>query len=230
MSTDMAFRTRSQGSTGSSGSLKRSVKKFMGKLMRTVKHVAHETLDDSDTDYDYGTVDNMFIGPVTAENNKADCNRPQNLQNDAIHENRLSSNSETLAFRSETDGYSADTSEAANCDECIQDFESFDPVEECAKLRQRQPDGVPFIKGPEIWEKRRQLWLKVTPENTLAHSEKSRAMFSDISPKKYGPIYKRLVMEDAHLRKNLNLQDVIKVIDAGWVETSKWDRAAQGAA
>ncbi|CDO92145.1 unnamed protein product [Kluyveromyces dobzhanskii CBS 2104] len=229
MPAETALRSRSQGSTGSSGSLKRSVKNFMGKLMRTVKHVAHETLNDSDTDYEHGGVESMFVEPSGSKNNH-DSQSFTKLQKDTTHENRMSSNSETLAVRSETDGYSADASEDVNCADDIQDFASFDPVEECAKLRQQETESCPFYDGPAVWERRRQLWLKVTLENSLTTAEKSRSLFKEINPKKYSSIYKRLIMEEAHLKKNLNLQDVVKVIDAGWVETSKWEMAAQGVA
>lgn len=222
------LRSRSSASAGSSGSLslKRSVKNFMGKIVRTVKNVAHEALNDSDTECEQITVNNMFLEPECVGN-------PLHADDeDANHDNRLSSNSETLA-----DGFSTENNveTSGEGEENSQDFLSFDPVQEVAKLRQedqlKKADSVDtFSRGPEVWEKRRKLWLTVTPSNTLESAKKARESFADISPKKYGVIYKRLVMEDAHLKKNLNLQDVVKVINAGWVETSKWERAAQGLA
>lgn len=217
------LRTKSQGSGESTASIKRSLKSMMEKLKRTVRQVAREALDDSDTDYEWGTVSNMFV--EKSSNKHAEDNLDQ-LHERYTQENRLSSNSETLAIRSETDGELSEAESETNGESC-NNFENFDATLECEKLRSQKPEGL-FIQGPELWEKRRKLWLKETPSNTLEEAEKSRAAFNGISPKKYGAIYKRLVLEDAHLKQSLNLQDVIKVINAGWVETSKWDRAAKG--
>lgn len=105
------------------------------------------------------------------------------------------------------------------------DFSDFDPVKERSKLWKMENE--PFIDGPKIWSARRKLWNVCTDKNTLKQADSHRKHFNKISPQYYTKIYKRLVVEDLPLTLPLNLQDAMKIINAGWAQTSKWERAAK---
>ncbi|SCU77671.1 LAMI_0A01948g1_1 [Lachancea mirantina] len=107
-------------------------------------------------------------------------------------------------------------------------FANYDAVAECQKLRSSL--SGPFTAGDQIWKRRRELWTQQTPAATSVAAAQHREQFADISSHHYTRIYKKLVVEDTPLRQPLNLQDAITVINAGWVETQKWERAAKGLA
>lgn len=211
------LKSRGEAARGNVG-LKRSFKSFMEKLRQTVSHVARETLDDSDTDYETGAVNQMFSETAEGEEDNILRDRYDSNDRSEATDIRLSINSETLAPRSETDEEIGEEAKVT--------FEVFDPVVECAKFR-RNTEG-PFTGGPAIWEQRRKLWLKTTKENHINEAEEAHVMFMNISPRNYYAIYKKLVCEDAPLKHSLNLKDVVKIINAGWVESSTWEKAAKG--
>ncbi|CCF56017.1 hypothetical protein KAFR_0A05820 [Kazachstania africana CBS 2517] len=107
-------------------------------------------------------------------------------------------------------------------------FDNYDSVKECGKLRKLV--GEPFHQGEMIWNQRRTLWsqdlTKLTPEQLRERREK----FSSVPKDCYTRIYKKLVVDDKPLRDPVNLQDAIKIINAGWIETQKWENAAKGLA
>lgn len=131
--------------------------------------------------------------------------------------------------RSSRDGEDADGEEEIEDDEISESFLRFDAVAECERLRKQSPG--PFCKGDEIWEHRRALWLKPTVSRTkIQESEERREVFAKIPQNYYTRIYKRLVMDNKPLREPMNLQDAIQIINAGWIETRKWEDAANGLA
>ncbi|CCH62963.1 hypothetical protein TBLA_0I03080 [Henningerozyma blattae CBS 6284] len=109
-------------------------------------------------------------------------------------------------------------------------FATYDSVKESRKLRKEsEKNGVPFINANEVWIKRRNLWT--TKSSNCIDSEvleKRNKVFETIPPGYYSRVYKKLVVDDKPLLEPLNLQNAIRVIDAGWTETKKWDNASKG--
>lgn len=83
--------------------------------------------------------------------------------------------------------------------------------------------------GTTLWEYRRNKWLM----NNDPKKVKQRVIETSIDhlPKDaYIKIYNNLVEKGKPLKKDkrLNLKDVVKVINVGWIVEEKWDRAAKG--
>lgn len=104
-------------------------------------------------------------------------------------------------------------------------FDNYDPVEECKKLRS-QIYGT-FYHAGTIWETRRKLWTENTT-NIDSSKEHNRDVFKFIPEQYYYRVYKKLVIDDKPLREPLNLEDAIKVINSGWMETKIWDNTSKG--
>lgn len=114
-------------------------------------------------------------------------------------------------------------------DEETDSFERFDTYAECVKLRSESRE--PFCRGPEVWERRRALWLRPSTSEVDGTTQQSRReLFATIPQAYYTRIYKKLVMDNKPLREPMNLQDAIQIINAGWIETRKWENAAKGLA
>lgn len=105
-------------------------------------------------------------------------------------------------------------------------YQDFDSVSEADKLRTEEP----FVDGIKIWQLRRNSWLSATPEEKLIAKQKANDSVLNVIPKdSYSIIYHNLVDKQKTLKKPLNLRDAIKIINAGWINNGKWERANQGA-
>lgn len=87
--------------------------------------------------------------------------------------------------------------------------------------------------GDELWNARRAKWL--TPASGSDASERveqRREMLSlrNVPKTLYPRIYKDFVVKAKPLSrgKAINLEDLIGMIDAGWVNEKRWERAASG--
>lgn len=81
--------------------------------------------------------------------------------------------------------------------------------------------------GEILWEYRRKKWV----ENTTGNVEStSRALFDQIPKDSYVKIYNHLIEKGRPLKSNrrINLNDLMKIVNAGWTAEEKWDRAARG--
>lgn len=107
-------------------------------------------------------------------------------------------------------------------------FDEYDVVKECEKLRKKTKG--PFYGSESIWQTRRNLWAEVVTTDGEDSIEHTRDVFKAIPEQYYYRVYKKLVMEDKPLREPLNLEDAMKVINSGWMETKTWDNAAKGVA
>lgn len=103
-------------------------------------------------------------------------------------------------------------------------FEEFDATYECTKLRRET--GEPFCRGNDIWLRRRELWAQPARTNSIGESIRRKRRFSIIPKQYYVRIYKKLSIDDKPLKEPLNLQDALKVIDAGWTEIRRCEEAA----
>lgn len=97
-------------------------------------------------------------------------------------------------------------------------------------LRER---GSQINLGEMLWEYRRSKWLITNPEGELRAEEHLRQLsIAHIPKNSYVRIYNNLVDKGRLLKddKRINLSDLIKVINAGWIAEERWDRAAKGLA
>ena len=92
-------------------------------------------------------------------------------------------------------------------------------------LRER---GSQINLGEMLWEYRRSKWLITNPEGELRAEEHLRQLsIAHIPKNSYVRIYNNLVDKGRLLKddKRINLSDLIKVINAGWIAEERWDRA-----
>ncbi|SMN22694.1 similar to Saccharomyces cerevisiae YLR407W Putative protein of unknown function [Maudiozyma saulgeensis] len=225
---------------------KQSVSALMNKWKDIFKSITHNTLDELETYSSDEQIDAMF------RRNKKDANVVK--FNKILHErdsgaslsqcNPVTSSQLEMKLTDERSTENAvsmspsnmtqvrDIDEEMNSDDDEENeeetFDNYDDVEACRLLRSEQ--GEPFVGAIEIWKYRRDLWQKKTTDITKEDIDERREEFQQIPSEYYDRIYRKLVIEDKPLREPLNLQDALKVIDAGWTETKKWERAANGIA
>lgn len=217
-----------------------------------LRKITHETLSNmEDTSFGDDTINSLFNGDppsivkVTSVERDSGASMSPVGGNSASELRLTTETEESLTENSETNNgstphnASAEKIHSADIDESDieeeededeeQTFENFDSTAECAKLRAER--GEPFYQADEIWERRRCLWTQPTGENmNVAEYQRHRDMFASIPHHYYSRIYKKLVLDEKPLREPLNLQDALKVINSGWVETRKWENAAKGLA
>ncbi|KAG7665355.1 uncharacterized protein J8A68_001043 [[Candida] subhashii] len=86
--------------------------------------------------------------------------------------------------------------------------------------------------GSTLWEYRRKKWLSPNP-NSPPNKLEQRLIETSIQhvPKDcYVKLYSCLIEKNKELKHNkrINLSDVVKIINAGWIAEEKWERAARG--
>lgn len=105
-------------------------------------------------------------------------------------------------------------------------FQDFDAVQEAQKL---QKENEVFCEGHQVWQKRRDVWLNSTSEERNKAKQKSlENSLIGVSKDNYPIIYNSLIEKQKTLKKPMNLKDALKIINAGWIASKKWERAAQG--
>lgn len=84
--------------------------------------------------------------------------------------------------------------------------------------------------GEILWEYRRNQWTTGNVDQSKIAA--SRLFFDQIPKDSYVKVYNNLVDKGRSLRpdRRINLFDLMKVINAGWVAEEKWERAAKGLA
>ncbi|SCU90187.1 LAME_0E07426g1_1 [Lachancea meyersii CBS 8951] len=213
-------------SSSSNASVRNPFRQFLSKCRVGLHRISKEVLD-SDSVEECGTVNGLFDHE----------DRKKSRTEERRSEERNSSTSVTLNREMPlTDEEDNEIERDSNEDCCPsgssgsdpQTFATYDAVEECVKLRSKL--GEPFVQAEQIWQKRRELWCKPTGEAEQLTAVENRDRFEEIAPRHYVRVYRKLVVEGVPLKRAINLQDAIKVINAGWVETQKWDRAAKGLA
>lgn len=83
--------------------------------------------------------------------------------------------------------------------------------------------------GTTLWEYRRNKWLICNdPEKTETRLQETS--ITHIPKESYAKIYNNLIEKNKTLKhnKHINLLDLVKIINAGWIAEEKWDRAARG--
>lgn len=110
-------------------------------------------------------------------------------------------------------------------------FQEFDAVQEAKKLQRESGSEDLFVDGHKVWQMRRGIWLNSTSEERTRAKHKSlENSLVGISKDNYPIIYNSLIEKQKTLKKPMNLKDALKIINAGWIASKKWERAAQGLA
>ncbi|AAS52762.1 AER078Wp [Eremothecium gossypii ATCC 10895] len=192
--------------------LRSSVSSWMHKFRANLCKVTSEALaETSGSDSGRSTVDALFDGATETADGRE-------LEGDT---EARSSTSQTLVAKSEEEAALGKHSQSWT-------FETFDPHEQRQVLH--GDSSVPFVDGPKLWHIRRELWTAPTANNSVQEAAEHRASFRKIKPHYYPRIYRKLVLDDRPLSQPINLEDVMKIMDAGWLETNKWERASRGLA
>lgn len=89
--------------------------------------------------------------------------------------------------------------------------------------------------GETLWEYRRARWLAVDDDVDVATKVEelaARLSLKHIPKEMYPRIYSNFVEKSKPLKadKRINLEDLINIINAGWTNDEKWERAAKGLA
>lgn len=87
--------------------------------------------------------------------------------------------------------------------------------------------------GEVLWDYRRSLWLEShSDEDGADNTVNKQAAIKDIPKGLYPTIYSNLIEKSKPLKegKRINLQDLLGVINEGWVQEQRWERAAKGLA
>ena len=83
--------------------------------------------------------------------------------------------------------------------------------------------------GTTLWEYRRNKWL-ICNDPEKFETRLQETSISHIPKESYAKIYTNLIEKNKTLKNNkhINLLDLVKIINAGWIAEEKWDRAARG--
>lgn len=83
--------------------------------------------------------------------------------------------------------------------------------------------------GTSLWEYRRSKWL-ANDDPQKVEKRLRKLSISHIPRDLYVKIYNNLVDKGRLLKneKRINLEDLVKIINAGWIAEEKWERAARG--
>ncbi|CAB4256177.1 similar to Saccharomyces cerevisiae YLR407W Putative protein of unknown function [Maudiozyma barnettii] len=227
-------------------SFKQSVSALMNKWKDIFKSITHNTLDELETYSSDEQIDAMFrrnkkdanvvkFNKILNERDSgaslSQCNPVTSSQLEMkLTDERSTENATSVSASNATQVKDIDEEMNSddNEDEEDETFDNYDDVQACRLLRSEK--GEPFVDAIEIWKYRRDLWQKRTTDVTKEDIDERREEFQQIPSEYYDRIYKKLVIEDKPLREPLNLQDALKVINSGWTETKKWERAANGIA
>lgn len=85
--------------------------------------------------------------------------------------------------------------------------------------------------GSTLWEYRRLKWLTPNSNKTDKLSQRiAETSIAHVPQDCYVKLYSQLIEHSKVLKpgKRINLNDVMKIINAGWIAEEKWDRAAKG--
>lgn len=229
---ELKERDRGRVKTHREKGLSRTLRKWMV-AVRKFTHEALNNMDDRDRGED--RINGLFhgeLGPLKAVNS-LDRDSGVSVTPVCASEMRLTTETEeSLTENSTQHNEEPEDSSQVEDDEqedVIDSYERFDAYAECVKLRSESRG--PFCGGPELWERRRALWLQTTAsEMDETTHQTRREVFTTIPQVYHTRIFKKLVMDNKPLREPMNLEDAIQIINAGWIETRKWENAAKGLA
>ncbi|CAI2161992.1 5061_t:CDS:2 [Funneliformis geosporum] len=71
-------------------------------------------------------------------------------------------------------------------------------------------------EGLELWNRRREMWIKGNIDNSGPSSNRNNPALANITPNNYHSIYDSLVHEKKKLAKPVPLPYVIKILVSGW--------------
>ncbi|QLL33282.1 hypothetical protein HG536_0E01930 [Torulaspora globosa] len=232
---DMSERDRGCSRTHREKGLSRTLRKWMV-AVRKFTHEALNNIDDRDRGED--RINGLFHGELAPLKSVASVDRESGTSVTPVgaSEMRLTTETEESLAENSTqanggagEGTDDRSPQDDELDHETDSFERFDTYAEYVKLRNESRE--PFCRGPELWERRRALWLRPAASQAEETAQQSRReLFATIPQAYHTRIFKKLVMDNKPLREPMNLQDAIQIINAGWIETRKWENAAKGLA
>ncbi|GBB85124.1 hypothetical protein RclHR1_01170008 [Rhizophagus clarus] len=78
--------------------------------------------------------------------------------------------------------------------------------------------------GLELWNKRREMWIKGNSNNPESSSNRNNPALANITPNNYYSIYDSLVHDKKRLAKPVPLPYVIKILVSGWKRDGIWPK------
>lgn len=219
---------------------KRGLSRTLRRWMVAVRKFTHEALNNMDErSGGEDKINGLFHGEIASLKEVTSVDRDSGVSMTPVcaSEMRLTTETEESLTENSTQLKGGTGDESGDLDELedaeavaeTDSFAKFDSIAECVKLR--NSSRGPFCGGDELWERRRALWLqpsKSQSDNNVLQAR--REVFATIPQMYHTRIFKKLVMDNKPLREPMNLQDAIQIINAGWIETRKWENAAKGLA
>ncbi|KAL6943074.1 hypothetical protein ACO0RG_002058 [Hanseniaspora osmophila] len=181
----------------------------------------------NDTQIDKNSMDS----PTTISNSSftTHTQKTQDTNKETLDNNNNNNNNTVASVAAgDIDSDNIESDDELEADECTDDeanFDTFDVYAEVAKLR--NDPSSDFISGYPVWEKRRELQYKKYPINVNKDYD-SLVNFRKVPEKAYYQVYEKLIVKNNPLKSPINLRDLIKVINVGWIVTRKYEEAAAG--
>lgn len=111
---------------------------------------------------------------------------------------------------------------------------NYDELDVC-KLREQMEDQQEQLSsgdclGEKLWKYRRNMWLTPTKSEEDIEDHIAEQSLSHLPREALPKVYTNLVDRGRVLRQDryVNLEDLTKIINAGWIAEEKWERAAKG--
>lgn len=112
---------------------------------------------------------------------------------------------------------------------------NYDELDVC-KLREQmeqdkqEPMSSGDCLGEKLWKYRRNMWLTPTKNEEDIEDHIVEQSLSHLPREALPKVYTNLVDRGRVLRQDryVNLEDLTKIINAGWIAEEKWERAAKG--
>ena len=157
-------------------------------------------------------------------NNNNNNNTNTNTNNDDDNDNTIINNYNNTNNNNNTNNTNDDDDDSTKNSLVL-----YQDIDVCKLREQIRVDGSTNI-GEALWEYRRTKWLLSSYGKDNQPVSTSKSIFDQIPKDSYVKIYNNLVDKGRPLKADrlINLHDLMKVINAGWVAEEKWERAAIG--
>lgn len=200
------------GSTGS-GNWLRSMKNSVMKLSHKFKQLADEVLSSDELAAE------LFVVYSSSSSDSAGYSGRSSAADQDVTSNSNVNNNTNINGLIESNTNPTDVTDISLPSKPVV-FGDFNSVEIANRLRK---EDEPFVDGPLIWEKRRQAWLCSDTCGASTKPAKSRksCTLHNISKESYPTVYKHLIEKEKTLKRPMNLQDAVEVINAGWLSSKK---------
>ena len=98
------------------------------------------------------------------------------------------------------------------CNSTTIDPEANEEKEETSKIENSSSNGSSGEYGLELWNKRREMWIRGNNDNLEASSNRNNPALANITPNNYHSIYDSLIYEKKKLAKPVPLPYVVRIL------------------